>query len=36
MGNNYGAEDGSVTDRQIDYYNERANGGAGLIIDRNG
>ena len=32
MGNNYGAEDGSVTDRQIDYYNERATGGAGLIM----
>jgi hypothetical protein len=32
MGNNYGTEDGSVTDRQIDYYNERAIGGAGLLI----
>ena len=32
MGNNYGTEDGTVTDRQIDYYNERAIGGAGLIM----
>ena len=32
MGNNFGAEDGSVTPQLIDYYNERAQGGAGLII----
>ena len=32
MGNNFGAEDGSVTLQQIDYYNERALGGPGLII----
>jgi 2,4-dienoyl-CoA reductase-like NADH-dependent reductase (Old Yellow Enzyme family)/thioredoxin reductase len=32
MGNNFGAEDGSVTPQQIDYYNERALGGPGLII----
>ena len=32
MGNNFGAEDGSVTLQQIDYYNERALGGPGLIM----
>jgi 2,4-dienoyl-CoA reductase-like NADH-dependent reductase (Old Yellow Enzyme family)/thioredoxin reductase len=32
MGNNYGTEDGYVTDRLIDYYVERANHGPGLII----
>ena len=32
MGNNFSAEDGSVTPRLIDYYNERALGGTGLII----
>jgi 2,4-dienoyl-CoA reductase-like NADH-dependent reductase (Old Yellow Enzyme family)/thioredoxin reductase len=32
MGNNYGSNDGFVTERQIDYYTERANGGAGLLI----
>ena len=28
----YGSEDGYVTDRMIDYYEERAKGGAGLVI----
>jgi 2,4-dienoyl-CoA reductase-like NADH-dependent reductase (Old Yellow Enzyme family)/thioredoxin reductase len=32
MGNNFGSEDGDVTERQIAYYAERANGGPGLII----
>ena len=32
MGNNFGAEDGSVTRQLINYYNERAMGGPGLII----
>ena len=32
MGNNFGTDDGYVTDQLIDYYNERAIGGAGLII----
>jgi 2,4-dienoyl-CoA reductase-like NADH-dependent reductase (Old Yellow Enzyme family)/thioredoxin reductase len=32
MATNYASKDGSVTDRQIDYYEERAKGGAGLII----
>ena len=32
MGNNYASDDGCVTERLIDYYNERANGGVGLII----
>lgn len=32
MATNYAAKDGSVTDRQIDYYEERAKGGAGLVI----
>jgi 2,4-dienoyl-CoA reductase-like NADH-dependent reductase (Old Yellow Enzyme family)/thioredoxin reductase len=32
MGNNYGSDGGFVTERQIDYYTERANGGAGLLI----
>ena len=32
MGTNYGTEDGHVTERLIDYYKERANGGPGLII----
>jgi 2,4-dienoyl-CoA reductase-like NADH-dependent reductase (Old Yellow Enzyme family)/thioredoxin reductase len=32
MGNNFGAEDGGVTPQLIDYYNERALGGPGLII----
>ena len=32
MGNNYGTEDGYVTERLIDYYKERAKDGPGLII----
>ena len=32
MGNNYGSEDGYVTERLIDYYEERAKDGPGLII----
>ncbi|MHA1645726.1 MAG: oxidoreductase [Candidatus Freyarchaeota archaeon] len=32
MGTNFAAEDGSVTQRQINYYRERARGGVGLII----
>jgi 2,4-dienoyl-CoA reductase-like NADH-dependent reductase (Old Yellow Enzyme family)/thioredoxin reductase len=32
MGTNYALKDGSVTQRQIDYYEERAKGGVGLII----
>ena len=32
MGNNYGSEDGYVTDRMIDYYAERAKDGPGLLI----
>ena len=32
MATNYASKDGSVTDRQIDYYEERAKGGVGLII----
>jgi len=32
MGNNYGTEDGHVTERQINYYKERAQNGPGLII----
>ncbi len=32
MGNNFGAEDGSVTPQLVDYYTERAMGGPGLII----
>ena len=32
MGTNYGSEDGYVTERLINYYKERANGGPGLII----
>ena len=32
MVTNFGANDGSVTDRMIDYYKERAKGGVGLII----
>ncbi|OGN92708.1 MAG: hypothetical protein A2Z75_01490 [Chloroflexi bacterium RBG_13_50_10] len=32
MATNYASKDGSVTDRQIDYYEERAKGGAGLVI----
>ena len=32
MGNNFGAEDGCVTERLVAYYNERAKGGPGLII----
>jgi 2,4-dienoyl-CoA reductase-like NADH-dependent reductase (Old Yellow Enzyme family)/NADPH-dependent 2,4-dienoyl-CoA reductase/sulfur reductase-like enzyme len=32
MGTNFGREDGIVTDRAINYYVERARGGAGLII----
>jgi 2,4-dienoyl-CoA reductase-like NADH-dependent reductase (Old Yellow Enzyme family)/thioredoxin reductase len=32
MGTNFAAEDGSVTQRQIDYYRERARGGVGLVI----
>jgi 2,4-dienoyl-CoA reductase-like NADH-dependent reductase (Old Yellow Enzyme family)/thioredoxin reductase len=32
MATNYASKDGQVTDRQIDYYAERAKGGVGLII----
>src|SRR5512136_283107 len=32
MGTNYANRDGSVSDRLLDYYSERAKGGAGLII----
>jgi 2,4-dienoyl-CoA reductase-like NADH-dependent reductase (Old Yellow Enzyme family)/thioredoxin reductase len=32
MATNYASEDGEVTDRQIDYYAERAKGGVGLVI----
>jgi 2,4-dienoyl-CoA reductase-like NADH-dependent reductase (Old Yellow Enzyme family)/thioredoxin reductase len=32
MATNYASKDGEVTDRQIDYYVERAKGGVGLII----
>jgi 2,4-dienoyl-CoA reductase-like NADH-dependent reductase (Old Yellow Enzyme family)/thioredoxin reductase len=32
MGTNYALKDGSVTQRQIDYYEERARGGVGLVI----
>jgi len=32
MGTNYGSEDGYVTERIKDYYEERAKGGAGLVI----
>jgi 2,4-dienoyl-CoA reductase-like NADH-dependent reductase (Old Yellow Enzyme family)/thioredoxin reductase len=32
MGNNYGSDAGFVTEQQIDYYAERAKGGAGLLI----
>jgi 2,4-dienoyl-CoA reductase-like NADH-dependent reductase (Old Yellow Enzyme family)/thioredoxin reductase len=32
MGTNYAEEDGSVSERMIDYYEARARGGAGLII----
>lgn len=32
MGTNYAEEDGSVSERMIDYYEARAKGGAGLII----
>src|SRR4030042_2098933 len=32
MATNYALKDGTVTDRQIDYYEERAKGGAGLVI----
>jgi 2,4-dienoyl-CoA reductase-like NADH-dependent reductase (Old Yellow Enzyme family)/thioredoxin reductase len=32
MGTNYALKDGSVTQRQIDYYEERAKGGIGLVI----
>ena len=32
MATNYASKDGTVTDRQIDYYAERAKGGVGLII----
>ncbi|MEM2959682.1 MAG: hypothetical protein QW261_15380, partial [Candidatus Jordarchaeaceae archaeon] len=32
MGTNFAAEDGSVTQRIIDYYRERARGGVGLVI----
>ncbi len=32
MGNNFGSEDGCVTERLVAYYNERAKGGSGLII----
>lgn len=32
MGTNFSAEDGSVTQRAIDYYRERARGGVGLVI----
>jgi len=32
MGTNYALKDGSVTQRQIDYYEERAKGGVGLVV----
>lgn len=32
MSTNFAAEDGSVTQRTIDYYRERARGGVGLVI----
>lgn len=32
MGTNFGMEDGTVSDRAVSYYAERAKGGAGLII----
>ena len=32
MATNYALKDGTITDRQIDYYEERAKGGAGLVI----
>ncbi len=32
MATNYALKDGTVTDRQIDYYEERSKGGAGLVI----
>nr|MDO8082863.1 NAD(P)/FAD-dependent oxidoreductase [Candidatus Freyarchaeota archaeon] len=32
MGTNFAAEDGSVTQRSIDYYRERARGGVGFVI----
>ena len=32
MGTGFGSEDGQVTERMINYYEERAKGGAGLII----
>ena len=32
MGTNFGTEDGTVSERAISYYAERARGGAGLII----
>src|SRR5271157_2494366 len=32
MGTNFGTEDGHVTERLINYYEERANSGPGLII----
>ncbi len=32
MATNYGSEDGFVTQRTIDYYQERAKGGVGLVI----
>ncbi len=32
MATNYASKDGQVTERQIDYYEERAKGGVGLII----
>lgn len=35
MGTNLASEFGSVTDRLIDYYVERAKGGVGLIIVEN-
>ena len=35
MVSGYAAEDGSVSERQIDYYAERARGGVGLIVVEN-
>jgi len=32
MATNYASKDGSITDRQTDYYEERAKGGVGLVI----
>ena len=32
MATNYATKDGQVTDRQIEYYAERAKGGVGLVI----